>query len=430
MTYQETLDYLFNALPMFQRIGAAAFKKDLSNTLKLCEHLGQPHKQFKSIHVAGTNGKGSSSHMLAAVLQEAGYKVGLYTSPHLKSFTERIKINGQEIPQDKVVDFVAQHRGFLDALKPSFFEMTVGLAFAHFAAEKVDFAVIEVGMGGRLDSTNVITPEVSLITNIGLDHTQFLGTTLAEIAGEKAGVIKVRVPVVISQTQSETIEVFKSRAMQQSAPIFFADQFFKVQQIGLNNNSKVCDYQVVKNDRKMIYSLDLFGKYQEKNLPGVLMVLEVLKEKGIAIGPETIHAGLAHAAGISGLKGRFQQLGESPLVYCDTGHNEDGIGQLVEQLQAMPYDQLYIILGMVNDKDLSKVLSLLPKEAKYVFCEANLPRALPADQLQEKAAAQGIIGEVIRDVNEALAEIRKKASKNDLIFIGGSTFVVAEIENL
>ncbi|QDH80471.1 bifunctional folylpolyglutamate synthase/dihydrofolate synthase [Echinicola soli] len=430
MTYQETLDYLFNALPMFQRIGAAAFKKDLSNTLQLCEHLGQPQRQFRSIHVAGTNGKGSSSHMIAAVLQEAGYKVGLYTSPHLKSFTERIKINGKEIPQEKVVDFVTQYRDFLDSLKPSFFEMTVGLAFAHFAAEEVDFAVIEVGMGGRLDSTNVITPEVCLITNIGMDHTQFLGTTLVEIAGEKAGIIKEKVPVVISQNQPETFEVFKAKAMAKAAPIFFANQFFEVQQIGLNRGLKTCDYQVFKNNKESVYSLDLFGKYQEKNLPGVLMVLEVLRDKGIAIRPESIQSGLAHAAEISGLKGRFQKLGEKPLVYCDTGHNEDGISLLMEQLQAMRYDQLYIILGMVNDKDLGKVLSLLPKAAKYVFCEANIPRALPADQLQEKAAAQGIEGEVIRNVNVALADTLKKASKNDLIFIGGSTFVVAEIENL
>lgn len=412
MTYQETLDYLFNALPMFQRIGAAAFKKDLSNTVKLCEELGNPQQQFKSIHVAGTNGKGSSSHMIAAVLQEAGYKVGLYTSPHLKSFTERIKINGKEIPPDKVVAFVEQNRTFLDSLKPSFFEMTVGLAFAHFAEEKVDYAVVEVGMGGRLDSTNVITPEVCLITNIGLDHTQFLGTTLAEIAGEKAGIIKPKVPVVISQYQSETVEVFKAKALEHKAPVFFADRYYRAVQKGLNTSTQKCDYQIIKNNTDTVYSLDLFGKYQEKNLPGVLMVLEVLKEQGLQLAPSIVQAGLAHAAEISGLKGRFQKLGDAPLVYCDTGHNEDGMGQLMEQLQAMPYDDFHIILGMVNDKDLGKVLDLLPKSAKYVFCQANIPRALPADELQQKATDHGLAGVVIRDVNEALSQTLKKASKN------------------
>ncbi|WP_200978775.1 folylpolyglutamate synthase/dihydrofolate synthase family protein [Echinicola sp. 20G] len=430
MTYQETLDYLFNALPMFQRIGAAAFKKDLSNTIQLCDHLGNPQKKFKSIHVAGTNGKGSSSHAIAAVLHQAGYKVGLYTSPHLKSFTERVKINGQEIPEQAVVNFVADNKEFLEDLKPSFFEMTVGLAFDYFAKQKVDYAVVEVGMGGRLDSTNVLNPELCLITNIGLDHTQFLGETLAEIAGEKAGIIKEKIPVVISQNQPETFPVFKEQAMNRNAPIFFADQFYQVKQLGINNETLLCDYVVEKNGERSVIKMDLFGKYQEKNLPGILMAFEVLKEQGLKLDDEVIHKGLASAARASGLKGRFQKLQESPLVYCDTGHNVEGLSIVMEQIGEMYFDQLHIILGMVNDKDISKVLALLPKKAQYTFCQANIPRALPAEQLQQKAAEHGLKGDIVEDVNEALAISLKKANKKDLIFIGGSTFVVAEIENL
>ncbi|GAB3657628.1 folylpolyglutamate synthase/dihydrofolate synthase family protein [Echinicola sediminis] len=430
MNYQETLDYLFNALPMFQRIGAAAFKKDLSNTLQLCEHLGNPQNKFKSIHIAGTNGKGSSSHAIAAVLHEAGYKVGLYTSPHLKSFTERIKINGLEIPESKVVDFVEQNRGFLDTLKPSFFEMTVGLAFTHFADEEVDYAVVEVGMGGRLDSTNVLNPEICLITNIGLDHTQFLGTTLAEIAGEKAGIIKENIPVVISQSQAETSTVFSDLALKKNAPIYFADEDYSVKQVGLNGSSKLCDYKVINKDLEYLLSMDLFGRYQEKNLPGVLKLLELLKGQAAKITPEAIQNGLAHTAEKSGLKGRFQKLQERPLVYCDTGHNVEGLSLVMEQIGEMDFRQLHIILGMVNDKDIGNALALFPKSAKYVFCQADIPRALDAESLREKALIYGLEGKVIKNVNEALRDTLKKADKRDLVFVGGSTFVVAEIENL
>ena len=430
MNYQETLDYLFNALPMFQRIGAAAFKKDLNNTIQLCEHLGNPQNKFKSIHIAGTNGKGSSSHAIAAVLHEAGYKVGLYTSPHLKSFTERIKIDGQEIPQQKVMDFVSKNREFLDTLKPSFFEMTVGLAFFHFAEEEVDYAVVEVGMGGRLDSTNILKPELCLITNIGLDHTQFLGSTLGEIAGEKAGIIKENTPVVISQFQSETFDVFQNIASSKNAPIHFADQEYMVRQLGLNKGLKLCEYQVFKGGDEFLLSMDLFGKYQEKNLAGILKVLDLMREQGLKINPEVIHNGLMHAAEKSGLKGRFQKLQEEPLIYCDTGHNVDGLRLVLEQLQEMDYQQLHIILGMVDDKDAGKVLELMPKEASYVFCQAQIPRALEAEKLKKAAAEKGLEGIVIKDVNQAISETVKKAHKRDLIFVGGSTFVVAEIENL
>ncbi|WP_186757893.1 bifunctional folylpolyglutamate synthase/dihydrofolate synthase [Echinicola salinicaeni] len=430
MNYQETLDYLFNALPMFQRIGAAAFKKDLSNTIKLCEHLGNPQYQFKSIHVAGTNGKGSSSHAIAAVLQEAGYKVGLYTSPHLKSFTERIKVNGQEISADKVVEFVAEHKGYLDELKPSFFEMTVGMAFKHFAYEMVDYAVVEVGMGGRLDSTNVLQPELCLITNIGLDHTQFLGNTLGEIAVEKAGIIKSKTPVVISQSQEETKPVFEKIAEERSAPICFADQNYFISFKGLINNGLLSEYQVFYNGYESFVSIDLLGRYQSKNLAGVLMCIALLRDQGLAIEDKHIQKGLAHASKITGLKGRFQKLQEAPLVYCDTGHNVDGIGMIMAQIQEMDFRKLHMILGMVNDKDLGEVLKLLPKDAEYTFCQANIPRALEAEQLKEQAEKQGLKGGVIKDVNEALAETIKKADKKDLVFVGGSTFVVAEIENL
>ncbi len=293
MTYQETLEYLFNALPMFQRIGAAAFKKDLGKTIQLCEQLGNPQKHFKSIHIAGTNGKGSTSHAIASVLQEAGYKVGLYTSPHLKSFTERIKINGKEISEQQVIDFVSVQKQYLDLLKPSFFEMTVGLAFHHFSEEKVDYAVVEVGMGGRFDSTNILDPILSLITNIGLDHTQFLGDSLEKIAFEKAGIIKEKTPLVVSQTQLETKPVFEQVAQEMKAPIAFADEIYQVQQVGLNVDTKLCDYKVVKEGSASTLSLDLFGKYQEKNLPGILMALDSLKQMGLRITDKIIQNGLA-----------------------------------------------------------------------------------------------------------------------------------------
>ena len=429
MTYQETLDYLFNALPMFQRIGAAAFKKDLTNTIALCEHLGNPQSQFKTIHVAGTNGKGSTSHALCSILMEAGYKVGLYTSPHLKSFTERIKINGEEIPEGDVVTFVAQNKAFLEELKPSFFEMTVGMAFWYFAKERVDIAVIEVGMGGRLDSTNVILPELSLITNIGYDHMQFLGDTLPLIAGEKAGIIKQEIPVVISQTQPETEAVFLGKAAEMHAPIDFADQIFKVIAIG-HSAAGVQTFEVHSGHGLVRYDMDLLGNYQRYNLPGILQGCQVLNALGWEIADTAVHRGLSSIVANTGLKGRWQLLGTEPRVICDTGHNEDGIRLILEQINQMEFDRLWMVIGMVRDKDISKILSMLPKDATYIFCEAKIPRALPASELSELALGYSLQGDIVPDVNEAIDLAKRMANKDDLIFIGGSTFVVAEINNL
>lgn len=429
MTYQETLDYLFNALPMFQRIGAAAFKKDLTNTLALCDHLGNPQKAFKTVHVAGTNGKGSTSHALCSILMEAGYKVGLYTSPHLKSFTERIKINGEEIPEGDVVTFVAQNKVFLEELKPSFFEMTVGMAFWYFAKERVDIAVIEVGMGGRLDSTNVISPDMSVITNIGYDHMQFLGDTLPLIAGEKAGIIKSHIPVVISQTQPETQPVFLAKAAEMRAPIHFADGIFRVKE-SWQSTSGTQTFQVESDGALLQYEMDLLGNYQRYNLPGILNACKVLNTLGWEIPETAIRRGLSRIVANTGLKGRWQILGKAPWVICDTGHNEDGIRLILDQIGKMTFGHLWMVIGMVRDKDMSKILSMLPKDASYVFCEASIPRALPAAELSAAALGHGLRGETVPDVNDAIGRAKQLAKENDLIFIGGSTFVVAELENL
>ncbi len=432
MNYEETLDYLFNALPMFQRVGASAYKADLTNTLALCTHLGNPQKQFKSIHVAGTNGKGSTSHSLASIFQAAGYKTGLYTSPHLKSFTERIRINGEEINQQDVVEFVATHKDFLDQLQPSFFEMTVGLAFWYFAKEAVDMAIIEVGMGGRLDSTNVISPELCVITNIGLDHTQFLGDTLPLIAGEKAGIIKQGVPVVISHTQQEIQSVFLQKAAAMQTNLIFADQQWEVTQIKNSNQdaSQPARFQVKGSSDTFELEFGLRGDYQRYNLPGILEAVEQMRNQGWNLTKEVVQLGLARVSEQTGLKGRWQILQTSPLTIADTGHNEAGILEVVNQLKKYRYSQLWMVIGMVNDKDISKVLDLLPQEATYIFCQANLPRAMDAHLLASKAVEKGLMGQVIPRVSDAVEFARKNAGPNDLIFIGGSTFVVAEIEDL
>ncbi|WP_425638393.1 bifunctional folylpolyglutamate synthase/dihydrofolate synthase [Algoriphagus yeomjeoni] len=444
MNYQETLDYLFNSLPMFQRVGASAFRKDLRSTILLCDHLGNPERKFKSIHVAGTNGKGSSSHCLAAIFQSAGYKTGLYTSPHLKSFTERIRINGLEISPDLVVQFVEENKTFLDELKPSFFEMTVGMAFWHFAQQEVDIAIIEVGMGGNFDSTNVITPELSLITNIGFDHMQFLGDTLPLIAGEKAGIIKANVPVVISETHEETSSVFLEKAKKMNAPITFADEKWKAEKIAEEDgraryqiNSKKAVFLSGKTQTKAAakeksYDLTfgLNGNYQKYNLPGILESVSQMRHMGWSLPDEAVFEGLKNVTELTGLKGRWQTISLNPTVICDTGHNEAGFREILSQLETYNYEQSWFVIGMVQDKDISKVLSMLPKSANYVFCEAKLPRALPAVQLAEKALSMGLKGDIIPDINEALAFARKNADKDDLIFVGGSTFVVAEIEEL
>jgi dihydrofolate synthase/folylpolyglutamate synthase len=431
MNYQETLDYLFYALPMFQRVGASAFNKDLGRTIALCDHLRNPETEFKSIHIAGTNGKGSTSHAIAAVLQAAGYKTGLYTSPHLKSFTERIRIDGQEISKEAVIQFVNGNKDFLDELKPSFFEMTVGMAFWFFAQEKVDIAVIEVGMGGKYDSTNVISPLLSIITNIGWDHVQFLGDTLPLIAGEKAGIIKQNIPVIVSQTQDETSPVFQAKAFEVNAPLVFADQIWKIEkEKSIQQNPQIARFRIQKNGEVEELEFGLLGDYQRLNLPGILEGISQLREMGWEISSEQAKIGLANVSNLTGLKGRWQILGQNPLTISDTGHNEPGFREILNQLETYTFSQLWMVIGMVQDKDISKILNLLPQDARYVFCQADLPRALPADLLASQAAEFGLKGEVILDVNHAYRFARKNAAKDDLIFVGGSTFVVAEIEDL
>lgn len=405
MTYRQTLHWLFNRLPMYQRVGDAAYKADLENTITLDNHLGNPYRSFKSIHVAGTNGKGSTSHMLASVLQEAGYKTGLYTSPHLKDFRERIKINGKPIPESDVVSFVAKHKSFFENHSLSFFEMTVGLAFDYFSRGKVDVAVIEVGMGGRLDSTNIIIPEISVITNIGLDHTQFLGSTLAEIAGEKAGIIKPNVPIVIGETQAETKPVFETIAKEKQAEIIFADSFSFEE-----------------------YTLDLKGSYQEKNRQTVLAAIKTLQKNHLfKITEKNIKNGLAKTVKNTELLGRWQILQENPKVICDTAHNAEGLHYVMKQLQQEKFRQLHIVLGFVADKNLENVLSLFPEEAAYYFCKPDIPRGLDAFVLKEKAKPYRLAGNEYSSVKSAFEAALNFSDKEDVVFVGGSTFVVAEI---
>lgn len=424
-TYQQALTYLYQNLPMFQRVGAIAYKADLSNTLALCEALGNPQKTFKSIHIAGTNGKGSTSHMLASVLQSAGYKTGLYTSPHLKEFTERIRVNGNEITQSFVVDFVNRIKPQIDIIQPSFFEITVAMAFDYFRDQQVDIAVIEVGLGGRLDATNVITPILSVITNIGYDHKDILGDTLPQIAFEKAGIIKDHIPVVISERQSEVENVFIEKARAHRADIMFAsDQYSVSVAKGL--------FRVEKNGSLQIrdLKLPLKGFYQKKNLAGVCKVFDVLEQLGVMIPYTALIHGLENVVVQTGLKGRWQQLNDKPLIICDTGHNADGIRELVAQIKQQSYKKLYMIIGMVKDKEPDAVLKILPTDAYYYFCQASIPRALEATQLRDHANRFQLEGEVEPDVNEAIRKAKAKADANDFIFIGGSTFVVAEIDAL
>lgn len=405
MNYQDTINWMFNQLPMYQLQGAQAYKKDLTNAHKLAAHLNYPEKKLKCIHVAGTNGKGSTSHMLASVLQEAGYKVGLYTSPHLKDFRERIKINGVEISEKFVEDFITEHQLFFEANDMSFFEMTVGLAFDYFAAAKADIAIIEVGMGGRLDATNIITPLVSVITNIGLDHTQFLGNTLEAIAFEKAGIIKPNVPVIIGEYTYETKPVFLSRAKEGSSEIYFAADL------------------VFEN-----YPSDLIGDYQVHNKKTVLQTIKVLnKQQEFEVTPQNIQDGLLHVVKNTGLQGRWQQLHKAPKVICDTAHNKNGLEIVLKQIQKEKFDTLHFVLGVVNDKDLEEILPLFPKNAKYYFCKPNIPRGLDAQVLQQKAALFELHGEVYNSVSEAYQKALQNAAATDFVYVGGSTFVVAEI---
>ena len=404
MTYQDTLNWMFSQLPMYQRQGKTAFKKDLSNTLKLAEHLNNPENKFKSVHVAGTNGKGSTSHILASVLQEAGYKVGLYTSPHLKDFRERIKINGQEVSKHFVIGFIKRNKDFFEANKLSFFEMTVGMAFDYFAKQNVDIAVVEVGLGGRLDSTNIVTPEVSIITNIGLDHTQFLGDTLEAIAFEKGGIIKPNIPVVIGETQKETAPVFKSLAKSCDSEILFADQLVSE-----------------------VYKSDLIGSYQSKNIKTVVQTVKQLQGKGFKISKKNIKQGLLKVVKNTGLLGRWQILKERPKVVCDTGHNREGLIYVMQQLSNETFESLHIVFGVVNDKDLRSILDLLPKKATYYFCKPNISRGLDAEELQQTFSSYKLKGRAYKSVNEAYNSALNNARKDDFIYVGGSTFVVAEI---
>lgn len=423
--YQQTLDYLYQSLPMFQRVGAAAYKNDLTNTVVLCKALGNPEKGFKSVHVAGTNGKGSSSHMLAAILQSAGYKTGLYTSPHLKEFTERIRINGKEIDRASVISAVGRMKPVLEDIHPSFFEVTVAMAFQYFAEQKVDVAVIEVGLGGRLDSTNVITPALSLITNISFDHKDLLGDTLEKIAFEKAGIMKPGVPVVISERQAEVEAVFLRRALEVSCLITFAADTVQLKTVRKGMDAW-------RNGVLWLEDLEveLKGDYQRKNIPGVLEAVVQLRDRGFILSDTDIREGIAKTVSMTGLKGRWQKLRDEPLTICDTGHNAAGIQEVMNQIRQTPHENLHIVLGVVKDKDLREVLSLLPSGASYYFCRANIPRALDAEELARQATGAGLRGVVIPDVNEALLEATRRAGRHDLVFVGGSTFVVAEVVGL
>ncbi len=407
MTYKETIEYLFNSTPVFEHVGASAYKPGLQTTEILDAHYGHPHKNFKTIHIAGTNGKGSVSHSLASILQEAGYKVGLYTSPHLIDFRERIRVNGIPVSEEYVIRFVEDFKHLnskrIHHLSPSFFELTTALAFKYFADEKVDIAVIEVGLGGRLDCTNIITPILSVITNISFDHTQFLGNTLAQIASEKAGIIKHQVPVVIGETTKETRPVFENKAKEMDAPIFFAEDI----------DRSDCDQ----------YEFELKGSYQKKNLRTILCAMKRLS----FISPEYIQKGLTNVCKNTGLMGRWQTLSTNPLIICDTGHNVGGWKYLAPQISSVPCDRLHIVFGMVDDKDIRNVLSMLPKNAVYYFTQANNHRAIPAQQVGVLAKEYGLSGNTYPTVAQAYEEAKSSASENDFIFIGGSSYIVADL---
>jgi dihydrofolate synthase / folylpolyglutamate synthase len=405
MNYQETLNWMFAQLPMYQLLGASAYKKDLTNTILLVNYLNNPERKLKTIHVAGTNGKGSTSSMLASILQESGYKVGLYTSPHLKDFRERIKINGQDIAEDFVVNFIKHHKSFFENNNLSFFEMSVGLAFDYFVKQEVDIAIVEVGMGGRLDSTNVIMPLISVITNIGLDHTQFLGNTLSEIAYEKAGIIKANIPVVIGEYTNETKEVFLAKAKECNASIFFASHLIE-----------------------KVHPCELLGDYQISNIKTIMQTIDVLNSQNqFLISDENLKKGLLNVVKNTGLLGRWQQIKTNPKVICDTAHNSHGLKVVLQQIQKEKFKKLFFVLGFVNDKDLADILPLFPKNANYFFCKPNISRGLDIEILQDKAKQFGLNGNIFNSATEAYRFVLQEASQNDFIYIGGSTFVVAEI---
>ena len=452
MTYSETLDYLFNSLPMYHRIGQAAYKADITNTVSLMQHLGNPERRFRSIHVAGTNGKGSVSHMLASILMQAGYKVGLYTSPHLVDFRERIRINGAMIPQEEVTRFVELHKDYMQGLQLSFFEMTVGLAFDYFATQQVDVAVVEVGMGGRLDSTNVIMPDLSIITNIGFDHTQFLGNTLPLIAGEKAGIIKPGVPVVIGESHPETRPVFEQKAAEMGAPIYFADDRYRIiaqpEPPSLQSSDlrftveklkvESGKWKVEKNpsaaalnvtgDTPAQLTTPLSGSYQLKNLATLFQALELLPTVGYTISPDNIRNGIARVVQDTGLHGRWEKMDEHPLTICETAHNADGVRAMLQKLGEIPYHHLHLIYGCVNDKDFRSILQMLPHDqTTYYYTQPSVPRALPVSQLTLAAAECGMAGQPFATVGEAICNARAAADpRHDLVLVTGSIFLVAD----
>ncbi|MCH4896764.1 bifunctional folylpolyglutamate synthase/dihydrofolate synthase [Marinilabiliaceae bacterium JC040] len=427
MNYQETLDWMFQQLPMFQRKGKAAYKANLNNTLALDEHFNHPHKNYKTIHIAGTNGKGSVSHFLASCLQEAGYKVGLYTSPHLKDFRERIKINGENIDQDFVVNFINSNKDYFSTLSPSFFEMTVAMAFEYFSKEDVDYAIIETGLGGRLDSTNIISPIASVITNISFDHTALLGNTKELIAIEKAGIIKKDTPVIIGEYDKETIDIFEKRAKEQVANLIVADKKYEIQNSRFNINHRIVDIIKDKDIRFKDLVSGLVGVYQEKNILTCIACIDYIKTLGVDISDENISEGLNKVVENTGIMGRWQILQDKPLVVCDTAHNEAGISYVLEQIKEIPYEKLHIVFGMVNDKSIDKVLSMMPKDAKYYFTKANIPRAQDEQTLKEMASEYGLKGNVYSNVEDAKIAALLQMGNNDLLYIGGSTFIVAEV---
>lgn len=430
MNYSEATSFLYRQLPMYQRIGSSAFKKDLTNTLVVLKELGNPHYRFPAVHVAGTNGKGSSAHSLAAILQSAGYRTGLYTSPHLKSFTERIRVDGRAISEAAVVDFVQQYQPLMERVQPSFFEVTVAMAFHHFAQQSVDIAVVEVGLGGRLDSTNVIVPQVSLITNIGYDHTDLLGDTLAQIAREKAGIIKPGVPVVVGQRQAETTPVFECVARAQEAPLRFASDHYQAELVREIPEGLLIRIHNQQNATAYELMLSLLGRYQVHNLPGILAVTDQLRARGWAISPKAVAVGLANVPPLTGLKGRWQVLRRQPLTIADTAHNAEAWREVIRQLSAYPVRQRHFVLGVVAGKDVAGLLTILPKNGIYYFCQPSVPRALAASALAAQARAVGLSGEVIEDVSKAYKRATRRAQPDDLIFVGGSTFVVAELDDL
>ena len=425
MTYDETVQYLFNCAPPFQQVGGAGYKEGLQNTIAIDNYLGNPHNKFKTIHVAGTNGKGSTSHTLAAILQESGYKVGLYTSPHLIDFRERMRVNGTPASEEFVVDFIASHKEFIEPLQPSFFELTTAMAFTYFAQQKVDIAIIEVGLGGRLDCTNIITPELCVITNISPDHTQFLGNTLETIASEKAGIIKPGIPVVIGETTNETKEVFTTKAKDVSAPLILAEDSTellsaKPHQSGFHYHTK--SYGEIDGE--------LGGFCQEKNTRTILTAVEQLKRAGFGISDKAIRKGFTNVCSLTGLMGRWQRVNNNPLTVCDAGHNIGGIEYIVNQLKAQQCDTMRIVFGMVSDKDITSILAMMPKDAVYYFTQASIKRAMPAGQLQELAAKFDLHGCHYPNVKTALKAATDDSSANDFIFVGGSCFIVADLLTL